>query len=174
MPINRAPGCFYGNKGMFRVAPPLELKKLEAIFRHKALRMLLSKRKIAEEMIRMLSGWEHTGFNVFCGNRISPHATEIRLREDYAGRRRNREKSNRKNPYFLQRSVQTIQARRIGNSGALQKITKNQENPRQRLFNKIGAVPLKTPPSLLIFSLGVHFFNLPYINLGTAVKADDS
>jgi hypothetical protein len=27
-------GCFYG-KGMFRVAPPLELKKLEAIFRHK-------------------------------------------------------------------------------------------------------------------------------------------
>ena len=25
-------GCFYGN-GMFRVAPPLELKKLEAIFR---------------------------------------------------------------------------------------------------------------------------------------------
>jgi hypothetical protein len=28
-------GCFYGNKGMFRVAPPLELKKLEAIFQHK-------------------------------------------------------------------------------------------------------------------------------------------
>jgi hypothetical protein len=33
-------GCFYGN-GMFRVAPPLELKKLEAIFRHKVFRMLL-------------------------------------------------------------------------------------------------------------------------------------
>jgi len=28
-------GCFYGNKGMFRVAPPLELKKLEAIFQLK-------------------------------------------------------------------------------------------------------------------------------------------
>ena len=27
-------GCFYG-KGIFRVAPPLDLKKLEAIFRHK-------------------------------------------------------------------------------------------------------------------------------------------
>jgi len=27
-------GCFYGN-GMFRVFPPFELKKLEAIFRHK-------------------------------------------------------------------------------------------------------------------------------------------
>jgi len=24
-------GCFYGDGGMFRVAPPLELKKLEAI-----------------------------------------------------------------------------------------------------------------------------------------------
>jgi len=29
-------GCFYG-RGMFRVAPPLDLKKLEAIFRHKVL-----------------------------------------------------------------------------------------------------------------------------------------
>ncbi len=27
----RSDGCFYGDKGMFRVAPPLELKKLEAI-----------------------------------------------------------------------------------------------------------------------------------------------
>ena len=65
-------GCFYGNKGMFRVAPPLELKKLEAIFRHKVLRMLLSKGKIAKEMIAMLSTWRHSGFHVFCGNRISP------------------------------------------------------------------------------------------------------
>ena len=65
-------GCFYGNKGMFRVAPPLELKKLEAVFQHKVLRMLLSKGKITEEMIRMLSTWRHSGFHVFCGNRISP------------------------------------------------------------------------------------------------------
>ena len=26
-------GCFYGDGGMFRVAPPFELKKLEALFR---------------------------------------------------------------------------------------------------------------------------------------------
>jgi hypothetical protein len=38
-------GCFYGNKGMFHVAPHLELKKVEAIFRHKALRMLLNKER---------------------------------------------------------------------------------------------------------------------------------
>jgi len=66
-------GCFYGSRGMFRVAPPLELKKLEAIFRHRVLRMLLSRGKITGEMVRMLSGWKHTGFNVFCGNRISPN-----------------------------------------------------------------------------------------------------
>jgi hypothetical protein len=65
-------GCFYGNRGMFRVAPPLELKKLEAIFRHKVFKMLLKKGKITEEMVRMLSAWKHSGFNVFCGNRISP------------------------------------------------------------------------------------------------------
>jgi hypothetical protein len=66
-------GCFYGDGGMFRVAPPLELKKLEAIFRHKVLRMLLNKGKITQEMIAMLSTWRHSGFNVFCGNRISPN-----------------------------------------------------------------------------------------------------
>ncbi len=52
--------------------PPLELKKMEAIFRHKVLRMLMNKGKIMEEMVKMLSGWRHSGFNVFCGNRISP------------------------------------------------------------------------------------------------------
>ena len=65
-------GCFYGVKGMFRVAPPLELKKLETIFQHKVFRMLLKKGKITEEMVRMLNTWRHSGFNVFCGNRISP------------------------------------------------------------------------------------------------------
>ena len=34
-------GCFYG-RGMFRVAPPLHLKKLEAIFRHRVFKMLLA------------------------------------------------------------------------------------------------------------------------------------
>jgi hypothetical protein len=65
-------GCLYGNKGMFRVAPPLELKKLEAIFQHKVFKMLLNKGKITKEMIAMLSTWRHSGFHVFCGNRISP------------------------------------------------------------------------------------------------------
>jgi hypothetical protein len=54
------------------VAPPLELKKLEAIFRHKVFKMLLNRGKITKEMIAMISTWRHSGFNVFCGNRISP------------------------------------------------------------------------------------------------------
>ena len=44
-----------------------------AIVRHKVFRMLLAKEKITEEMIRMLSSWRHSGFHVFCGNRISPN-----------------------------------------------------------------------------------------------------
>jgi len=67
-------GCFYGDGGMFRIAPPFELKKLEAIFRHKIFRMLLNKGKITEEMIRILSIWKHSGFHVFCRSRISPNA----------------------------------------------------------------------------------------------------
>jgi hypothetical protein len=57
---------------MFRVAPLLELKKLEAIFRHKILQMLITKGKITREMIALLSGWRHSGFHVFCGKRILP------------------------------------------------------------------------------------------------------
>ncbi len=58
---------------MLRVSPPFELKKLEAIYRHKMLRMLLAKGKITQEMIAMLSTWRHSGFHVFCGSRISPN-----------------------------------------------------------------------------------------------------
>jgi hypothetical protein len=64
-------GCFYG-KGMFRVAPPLGLKKLEAIFRHKVFKMLLAKGRITQDLIAMLSHWRHSGFQIFCGQRIFP------------------------------------------------------------------------------------------------------
>jgi hypothetical protein len=64
-------GCFYG-RGMFRVAPPLDLKKLEAIFRHKVFKMLLAKGRITRDLIAMLCNWRHPGFQVFCGQRIFP------------------------------------------------------------------------------------------------------
>jgi hypothetical protein len=55
-----------------RVAPPLDLKKLEAVFRHRVFKMLLAKGRITRDLIAMLSNWRHSGFQVFCGNRISP------------------------------------------------------------------------------------------------------
>jgi hypothetical protein len=62
-------GCFYGT-GSFKVAPAFELKSFEKLFRHKILKMLLAKEKITQDMINMLDTWKHTGFTVFCGNRI--------------------------------------------------------------------------------------------------------
>ena len=49
-------GCFY-TKGMFRIAPSLELKKIETIFRHKVFCMLVARGKISREMIFLLSTW---------------------------------------------------------------------------------------------------------------------
>jgi hypothetical protein len=65
-------GCFYG-KGIFRVALRFRPKDLEEIFRHKVFKMLLSRGKITEDLIKMLISWRHSGFNVFCGPRIEPH-----------------------------------------------------------------------------------------------------
>jgi len=57
---------------MFRVAPPLDLKKLEAILRYKVFKMLLAKGRITQDLIAMLSNWRHSGFRVFCNQRIFP------------------------------------------------------------------------------------------------------
>ncbi len=34
--------------------------------------MLIAKGKISREMIALLAGWRHSGFHIFCGNRIPP------------------------------------------------------------------------------------------------------
>ncbi|MCF8083149.1 MAG: transposase [Deltaproteobacteria bacterium] len=54
------------------MAPFFELKHLEEIFRHKLFRMLLSKGKMAKDLVDMLMNWRYSGFNVFCGPRIRP------------------------------------------------------------------------------------------------------
>jgi len=59
-------------EGLFRVAPELNEKALEKLFRVKVLAMLLRKKKISPELICMLDGWRHSGFNVFAGERIQP------------------------------------------------------------------------------------------------------
>jgi ribosomal protein S27E len=64
-------GCFHAN-GMFSVSLSVDTKALERIFRHKVLKMLLTKGKITQDMIVLLDKWRHTGFNVFTGQRILP------------------------------------------------------------------------------------------------------
>jgi hypothetical protein len=46
---------------VFRVAPPLELKNVQALFQYKGFRMLLAKGKVTQEMIAMLKKWRHFG-----------------------------------------------------------------------------------------------------------------
>jgi putative transposase len=62
-------GCFHEN-GMFTVSPAIDTKALEQLFRNKVLKMLLSKGKITQDMIKLLDKWRHRGFNVYCGSRI--------------------------------------------------------------------------------------------------------
>jgi len=64
-------GCFYG-EGTFKVAPKLQMKALEALFQQKVLKMLLKNGKITKNLISLLLLWRHSGFNVFCGQRIYP------------------------------------------------------------------------------------------------------
>jgi hypothetical protein len=64
-------GFFY-RRGMYRVAPPLDLKKLEGIFRHKVFKILLAKGRITRDLVAMVSNWRHSRFQIFCGQRIFP------------------------------------------------------------------------------------------------------
>ncbi|MBW2631901.1 MAG: hypothetical protein JRC90_09100 [Deltaproteobacteria bacterium] len=64
----------------FRVVLLLELKKLEAIFRHRVLTLLLAKGNIKDEIIRVLLTWRCFGFHVFCGGCISPRDERPRER----------------------------------------------------------------------------------------------
>ncbi|MBW2133129.1 MAG: transposase zinc-binding domain-containing protein [Deltaproteobacteria bacterium] len=64
-------GCFH-ESGMLTVAPAIDTRTLERLFRHHVLKMLLKKGKITREMIFLLDRWRHTGFNVYCAPRILP------------------------------------------------------------------------------------------------------
>jgi len=57
---------------MFRVASLLDLKKLEAIFRYRVFKMLLAKGRNTRDLITMFSDRRHSGFQVFCGQRLFP------------------------------------------------------------------------------------------------------
>jgi hypothetical protein len=56
-------GLFAPN-GWFYVLPKIDLKKLEALFRHHVLKMLMREGKIDEALIKKLLGWRHSGFSL--------------------------------------------------------------------------------------------------------------
>lgn len=57
-------GCFHEN-GMFTVSYAFDTKALEQLFRHNVLKMLLSRCKITQDMIKLVYKWRHKGFNVY-------------------------------------------------------------------------------------------------------------
>lgn len=56
-------GCFMPN-GWFYVLPEINVKKLESLFRHKFLKLLLSEKKISEELVEKLLSWKNSGFSI--------------------------------------------------------------------------------------------------------------
>jgi hypothetical protein len=68
--------CMFCGNGMFRVSPLFDIKQMEEIFRHKVFKLHLKNEKITGELVEMVSGWRHSGFNVFCGSRNRGPALE--------------------------------------------------------------------------------------------------
>ena len=67
----------FGNSGIFyAAAADLDAGILEPLFRHKILSMLKRRGFIGERVIELVSSWRHSGFNVYCGERIYPGDTQ--------------------------------------------------------------------------------------------------
>jgi hypothetical protein len=65
-----ADGCF-GTSGTFYAAgASLNAEEIEPLFRHKVLSMLKKKIIITDRTIELISSWRHSGFNVYCTERI--------------------------------------------------------------------------------------------------------
>jgi len=64
-------GCFYGNES-FIVGPTPEPKELEDAFRWEVLKMLKDEGLITDLVIENMLSWYNSGFNIYCGNAITP------------------------------------------------------------------------------------------------------
>jgi len=71
-----ADGCFGVNGIFYAAGPDINAGSLEPLFRHKILSMLKKKRKITEATIKLILSWHHSGFNVYCTERIYPRQTK--------------------------------------------------------------------------------------------------
>ena len=71
MHILAADGCF-GDDGFFYAPSVIDTASLEKLFIYKIFKMLLSKSLIGQRTIELILSWKHSGFAVYCGNRIYP------------------------------------------------------------------------------------------------------
>ena len=67
-----ADGGFNDNGTFYAAAADLDASMIEPLFRHKILAMLKKKGLIGERVIELISSWRHSGFNVYCTDRIYP------------------------------------------------------------------------------------------------------
>jgi hypothetical protein len=71
-----ADGGFNDNGTFYAAAADLDASMIEPLFRHKILSMLKKRRLITNRTIELISSWRHTGFNVYCTERIYPRHTQ--------------------------------------------------------------------------------------------------
>ncbi|MBA7582191.1 hypothetical protein ES708_24111 [subsurface metagenome] len=65
-------GCF-GQGGFFYASPiRIDTSNLEKLFIYKIFKMLLSKGLITERTVEFILSWTHSGFGIYCGERIYP------------------------------------------------------------------------------------------------------
>ena len=71
-----ADGGFKDNGTFYAAGKDLNAESLEPLFRHKLLSMLVKRGIITERVIELISSWHHSGFNVYCSDRIYPRSAQ--------------------------------------------------------------------------------------------------
>src|SRR5713226_81576 len=74
-------GCFLPN-GWFYVLPEIDVRKLEKLFQHKVLKLLLKEKRISKEWVEKLLSWRNSGFNIH--NQVKIGSQDKRGRESPA------------------------------------------------------------------------------------------
>jgi len=74
--ILAADGGFGGSGIFYASTVNLDASTLEPLFRHKILSMLKKKGLIGDRVIELIHSWRHSGFNVYCSERIYPRLAQ--------------------------------------------------------------------------------------------------
>jgi len=72
MHILAADGCFSDDGFFYAPSINVDTTILEKLFIHKIFKMLLAKGFITNRIVELILSWRHTGFGVYCGDRIYP------------------------------------------------------------------------------------------------------